>query len=362
MKQIEVKHLNIGMVLAEDIVNSTGVVILSTGTELTRRNIYMMENLGYQRVAIKTEGDETEEPPNSKFSFEYQKVLEDRKEINKRLKLIYDQNIEKFKHFYVAAEQGKAPDIPKLEQIMEPAIEEALENPSIIMTFSALNEQLGEYTYKHCINVGLFSSMIGKWLGYSKKEIKDLASAGVLHDIGKSKISPEIINKPGKLTAEEFQLIKEHPQFGYDLIKEISELSEGVKMAVYQHHEKIDGSGYPNRLKGDQIHSYAKIVAVSDVYDSLTSLRSYKKAISPFKVYEMLLDMSRNHLDYFIVSSFIKNLSNFFVGNFVRLSNGEKAKIILNNKNVITRPLLLTEGGEYIDLAKHYDVSIEEIL
>lgn len=364
MEFIELANLEEGMILSEDIINSNGIVILSEETKLTKRNIFMLENLGIRSVPIKSDAplNSLTEEANKQFENELREDMRLREEQNKKLKLIYDDTVDSFKSIYASSKEGEKVDIKKINQLMEPVLSYTFQNHDILSTFTALNEQLGEYTYKHCINVGLFSSMIGKWMGFEEDKMKELAVAGVLHDIGKSKTPPEIINKPGRLTNEEFQIIQNHPQDGYDLIKDIPDIPEAVKLAVYQHHEKIDGSGYPNRLKRDQIHLYSKIVSVADVYDSLTSVRSYKKSICPFKVYEMLFDMSTNHLDYFIVSTFIKNLSNYFVGTYLRLTNGQKAKIVLLNKNVISRPLVINENKEYIDLSKNYDIGIEEML
>ncbi len=367
MKTLKVHELREQMILAEDIVDNNGIVILAQGAELSRRNIIMLENLHFDEVKIQlshenTNEDTTKSKGSANFEAELLRDLAVREQENQKLKIIYNDTVDQFKNLYDLTKVNKKINVDKVNKIMEPVLDSAFNNTNIMSTFMTLNEQLGEYTYKHSINVGLFSSMIGKWLGFKEDKIKELATAGVLHDIGKSKTPSEIINKPARLTNDEFELIKQHPKDGYDLIKDDPNLSEGVKLAVYQHHEKIDGTGYPNGLKLDEIHTYAKIIAVADVYDSLTSVRAYKEAICPFTVYEMLLDMSQNHLDYYICSTFIKKISNFFVGSYVRLNTGERAKIILLNKTILTKPHLLSESGEYIDLSKDYSLSIEEIL
>ncbi len=364
VKTYKIDKLEENMILAEDIVDNNGTVILAKDTELSNRNINMLGNLGFAEIKIKLNREESKFNNNKDSNFEKEllKSQNIRAEENKKLKIIYNDTVDQFEHLYNKTKENEKINIEKVNAIMEPVLDRAFNNTSIMSTFMTLNEQLGEYTYKHSINVGLFSSMIGKWLGFKEKEIKELATAGVLHDIGKSKTPSAIINKPARLTKEEFEIIKKHPQDGYDLIKDDPSISEAVKMAVYQHHEKIDGTGYPNGLKLDEIHTYAKIIAVADVYDSLTSVRSYKEAICPFTVYEMLLDMAQNHLDYYITSTFIKKISNFFVGSYVKLTNGEKAKIVLLNKTVLTRPLLLSASNEYIDLSKDYNIKIEEIL
>ncbi len=364
MKTYKIDQLKENMILAEDIIDNNGIVILAKDTALSIRNITMLANLAFEEVNIKLAGDlsKLNDTDDSNFELELLKSQNIREEENKKLKIIYNNTVDQFESIYNRTKEHERINVEKVNAIMEPVLDSAFNNVSIMSTFMTLNEQLGEYTYKHSINVGLFSAMIGKWLGFNQEEIKELATAGVLHDIGKSKTPAEIINKPARLTKEEFDIIKKHPQDGYDLIKNNHNISNAVKMAVYQHHEKIDGTGYPNGLKMNEIHTYAKIVAVADVYDSLTSVRAYKEAICPFTVYEMMIDMAQNHLDYYITSTFIKKISNFFVGSYVKLTNGERAKIVLLNKTVLTRPVLLSSKNEYIDLSKDYSIKIEEIL
>ncbi len=358
MSFIKVDRLEKDMVLAENIVNDSGIVVLGENTKLTDKTIAVLNRLGCESVKIKDESI----PYANSFDNELMNYQKQRQHDNEKLKVIYNDTVNKFRNVYDSSKDSGKIDIAQINDLMEPVLDQAFSNTSIVSTFMSLNEQLGEYTYKHSINVGLFSAMIGKWIGLKEAEIKELATAGVLHDIGKSKTPAEIINKAGKLTDEEFEIIKRHPQDGYYLIKDNPDISDGIKYAIHQHHERVDGTGYPYGLTSDEIHPYAKIVAVSDVYDSLTSVRSYKKAICPFKVYEILLDMSNTHLDYSVSSTFIKRISSYFIGSFVRLNNDENAKIIMINKLLPTRPLLLNEHNEQIDLSKNYELEIEEIL
>ncbi len=355
MNYIEIDKVEENMVLAEDIINSAGIIILAENSRLNVSNIRMLKNIGFTKLRIKTE---------QKLPFD-EAIIEARiknDNSNKKLKLLYDDTINNFKNIYASAQNGEKININKVNNLMVPVLEETFRNKNIITSFTSLNKQLGDYTYKHSVNVGLFSAMIGKWLEFSQEEIKNLAIAGILHDIGKVKTPAEIINKKGKLTEEEFEIIKRHPVDSYYLIKDVSTIPMDVKLGVYQHHEKLDGSGYPQGIKGDEIHEFAKIIAIADIYDSLISVRSYKEAFCPFKVYEMLLDMANSQLDYYICSTFIRKISNFLVGNYVSLNTGETAKIVMLNKNVLTKPLLLSENNHYIDLAKDYSISIEEVL
>ena len=144
--------------------------------------------------------------------------------------------------------------------------------------------------YAHSLNVALITGMLGKWLKMSKEDFDLLILAALLHDIGKAKIPPEILNKPGKYTDEEFALVRKHPTLGYEILLQYPRLDNRVKNAALMHHERCDGSGYPQNLKGTEIDDFAQIIAIADVYDALVSERVYKKAYSHKKAVEMILN------------------------------------------------------------------------
>jgi len=222
-------------------------------------------------------------------------------------------------------------------------------------------EVADEYTYKHSINVGMVSSMIGKWLGYNSNEVMDLALAGMLHDIGKSRIPLDIINKPARLTPEEFDIIKTHPRAGYDILCESQEVNFDVLFGVLEHHERMDGKGYPSCSVGKKIHEYARIVAVADVFDAITSNRVYKGKISPFKAAEIVMEESAEHLDPEIVQLFLSRIAQFYVGNKVQLNTGEFGEIVMVNRYNLTRPLVQVKEHFY-DLSSNYHLQIVEVL
>jgi HD-GYP domain-containing protein (c-di-GMP phosphodiesterase class II) len=135
----------------------------------------------------------------------------------------------------------------------------------------------------------------------------EIIKAGVLHDIGKIKIPLKLLNKKEKLSKEEFEIIKLHPLLGYDIVKNVDSISENVKLAVLMHHEKENGSGYPNGLKGQDIPLYAKICAIADIYDALTTNRAYKKKITPTHAFKILRSMAGDHLNVELLLIFLEN-------------------------------------------------------
>ena len=196
------------------------------------------------------------------------------------------------------------------------------------------------YTFVHSLNTCVLALFLGTQLGYSKAMLIDLGFAGLLHDIGKMKIPNDILNKKGKLTPEEFEVMKQHPLLGYDIIKNIENVNINGKIAVREHHEKVDGTGYPYGIKGNNISNYGKIICLSDVYDALTCDRSYRKSFPPSEAYEYILANSGIYFDFEFVNIFRNTFSFYPIGIEVKLSNGYNAFVIGQNKGFPDRPII----------------------
>lgn len=211
--------------------------------------------------------------------------------------------------------------------------------------------QVDDSTYAHCLNVALISRMIGKWLHFSKEELDTLTLAGLLHDIGKTQIPNEILNKDSKLTDEEFDMIRKHPQFGYDILKK-QPLDTHIKKAALLHHERCDGSGYPMGLTLDEIDDYALIIAIADVYDAMTAARSYRSPLCPFQVIaEFEKDGLQKYKPKYILT-FLERIATTYQNNRVLLNDGTRAKIVLLNHRHLSKPLVQLDDGSCIDLDK----------
>jgi HD-GYP domain-containing protein (c-di-GMP phosphodiesterase class II) len=202
--------------------------------------------------------------------------------------------------------------------------------------------------------------IFGHWLHLPKDQIENLTVAGLLHDIGKTKIDDSILNKPGKLTAQEFEEIKKHSSIGYDMVKD-QNIPYEIKMGILSHHEKYDGSGYPFGFKSDQIHDFGKIIAIADIYDAMTSERTYHKRYSPFKVIRMFEQEAYGLLDTKYLYVFLENIAHNYLGNSVRLSSGEVGKIVFIHNNHPSRPIIQLDNV-MLDLQNEQDIDIEEIL
>jgi len=215
-----------------------------------------------------------------------------------------------------------------------------------------------QYTYRHSVQVGSICYYIAKWHGYAEPDCVRIGTAGLLHDIGKARIPESILNKPGALTDEEFAFVRRHVEFGYELIRR-SFKDEWYALGALQHHERLDGSGYPYGLKGDDIHPVGRIVAVADVYSAMISERSYRQKKHLLEVLREIYQMSFSQLDPHIVQTFLRQMMPSFIGKAVRLSDGRVARIAMVYEHDWFGPLVHVEG-EFIDLSREKHLRIEE--
>lgn len=220
---------------------------------------------------------------------------------------------------------------------------------------------LNDSVYSHSLNVALISRMLGRWLKYDKHDLDTLTLAGLLHDIGKCKIPEEILNKPDKLTDEEFAEIKKHPKYGYDLLKNLN-VDSHVKKAALMHHERCDGSGYPSGLDEDLLDDYAMIVAIADVYDAMTAARVHRAPLCPFQVISNFESDGFQKYPTKILLTFLKQIANTYQSNRVVLNDGRGCKIIYINNNALSKPIVQFDDNTCLDLSKHRDIFIKALL
>ena len=195
-------------------------------------------------------------------------------------------------------------------------------NPLHLLDMLQCMRGYDDMTYTHSMNVALICNVIGNWLRMNEKDLKVLVTCGLLHDIGKLRVPNDIITKPGKLTVQEYEIVKKHPQYGYEMLKD-KNLDRRVKLAALQHHERFGGTGYPYGLMGSDIEYFSSIVAVADVYDAMTSNRCYRKGICPFKVIG-ILEQDKDAYEPGVLYLFMERTIEAYVNTEVLLSNGEK--------------------------------------
>lgn len=238
------------------------------------------------------------------------------------------------------------------------ALVEDLKNTGKIYTTLNLVQEFDSSTYLHSLNVAVYAGTFGIIYGLTPERIEHLVAAALLHDIGKSQIPIEVLNKPGKLTEDERELINLHPEYGYEMLKESDTIPSVVRVSVLEHHENEDGSGYPNGYDEKKIYLFAKIIHICDVYEAMISKRSYKGKLNPSDVIEYMSGQAGRMFNKDLLEIFVKNLIPYPEGMLVSLSTGESAVIKKNNKDFPTRPIVITLQGKVINLLKHTDIVI----
>ncbi len=219
------------------------------------------------------------------------------------------------------------------------------------------------YTYEHSVGVAIYSTLVGIEIGLTEKELENLAYGALLHDIGKSAVSNEILGKPDSLTEDEYGEVKRHVEFGYNMLKDIIEIPAPVKQIVYQHHENEDGSGYPRSVKGNKIYKLAKIVHITDVYDAVISKRPYKEPMSAEEAIGYLKENEGKLFDKNLTEIFINTVPAYPKGILVKLNNGEVGIVIANRKGNVLRPVVqIVTTGKVVDLAEDSEYKTVKII
>lgn len=337
-------------ILGKSILTYDGSVLLRAGVALTSQYIKKLQELGVFYVYVEDERLDD-------IDVEDERLLELKQMAMKSINNVF-RNINSSKE---AAES-----LEVVEDLIEYVIECGDVNKSLcdIKTYD-------NYTYVHSLDTGIMTTFLGESLGYKESELIELGKGGILHDIGKTKISSSIINKKGKLTEEEYSEIKKHPKYGNDILAKNMSISEIVLKSVLQHHERIDGSGYPYGLSGNEISKYGKVVGICDVYEAVSNDRIYRKKFTPNDAYELILGGSGTMFDEKIVKKFKETFAIYPLGCCVRLSNGVEGYVVRHNKNFPDRPVIRVIYDEVtrnpipfyeVDLIKKLDVTIVSVV
>lgn len=382
VKKIPIDKAIPGMVIATDVITNTGTTLVSENTLLNKRNITKLKLYGVENIEIIKDGKadlETEDlvisanteiealskpedlspkdmpiPDISKPKATYIDI-----EALNKFKANHKYQEESLKHKMLDISEGGKIEMLELYSISDELIE-AINNKSELFSFLNNLQSFDDYTYTHCINVSLVSYTLGQWLGYDSEELQHISVAGLLHDIGKTQVDIDILSKERDLTPEEFGEVKKHSVYGFRIV-ENQNIPNNVKMAILMHHERIDGSGYPMGAKGDDINEYAKIIAIADIYDAMTSERPYRNKYCPFSVIETFEKDYLGKLDTKFLMTFLNNIAYCYLDSWVELSTGEKGQIIFVNSNKPSRPIVKVDNV-LVDLSKEKSTHIVKIL
>lgn len=340
------------MVVGRDLLTSTGIMIIPAGVMLTRAIIEHLRALGVDSVDIDENAKQdigaldASSIATEQFKKFNKKYVETKDKLNNTFGKILNRNINK----------------SEIEQMVEESWSMLGKNYNSYNMLGMLYSMhsYSDTTYMHSMNVGMIASLIGKWLGWGPNEIKVLNACGMFHDIGKLMISKDIIDKPGKLTEEEYRTMKSHTVKGYELLKDMG-LDPRIVNCTLMHHERCDGSGYPLGIKGDKIDAYSKIVAIADVYEAMTANRVYRGPICPFDVIAQFETEGFQMYETKYLLVFLQNIVDSYLHTDVRLNNGERAEIILINRQRGSKPVVMTTSGKPVDLSKEPGLKIERV-
>ncbi|MDY0408799.1 HD-GYP domain-containing protein [Paracerasibacillus soli] len=352
MKLVSTNSIEPGATLGQSLYNDNGLILIHRGTKLTQNMLNRLLHIGITYIYIEDEFTKDIETESVISDEVRQKALQT---IENTFTSIKKSNV--LKQTYISQEEEQA-----LMGVIQDVTGEMRKNKQSI---SLLTDILmtDDYTYQHSLNVAFYALAIGMEMKLSSQELMDLGVGALLHDIGKVLIDQQVLQKPGKLTDAEYEMVKKHTTYGYEFIRDKSNLSSVIAECAHQHHERLDGYGYPRGLKEDEIIKHAKIIAVADVFDAVTSQRTYlSKPMLPHEGLELLYAGSGKHFEMEMVLAFKNSISVYPNGITVELSNGLKGIVIGQNKSLCDRPVVRIESHDSspfeIDLASELNITV----
>ena len=341
-----------GMILGKNLRSNDGSLLLHQGQAIKTSYIRKIHQLGYQGVYILDSLSE---------DIVIESVIDDELRMSA---------VKAIKDVYISSQNTKkGPDLNVTKDIAAELVDKIINSKGIIVNMVDL-KVFDDYTYYHSVNVAVLALIMGVALGYTKSELYKLGLSALLHDIGKVFIDKNIIDKNGKLTTEEFEEIKKHPTYGYNYLKDRLDIPSKSFLGALQHHEKFDGSGYPDNIKGMNISNFGRLIAIADVFDALTSDRPYRKAMLPSESMEYIMGGAGSLFDPEFVFLFTRKVAAYPLGTCVKLSNNMLGIVVENYEDCCMRPKVkvIDEGSEeegFLDLKNDRDtrsVTIQDII
>jgi HD-GYP domain-containing protein (c-di-GMP phosphodiesterase class II) len=368
--KIKTSQAKIGQMLVQDIFSMTNQPIVNKNTVLNSEHLRVLTRFHIEEIDILNDSGwnqnnlkekEITVTPAAKAE-EKNIVLHGKKEEIPSFPSRYLQTVKRYKQLFTNWQSGSSIDMLDVRQGVLQVLEEGSNFPREILLLHHYATS-ADYIYHHAVSVGILSTFLAKKLNYSNGDCIQIGIAGVLSDCGMAKVQPTLLKKSGALSPAEFDEVKKHTIHGYNMLKKIPSIKEGVLLGVLQHHEREDGSGYPLKVEGSKLHPFSKILAVADVYLAMTAERPYRSKQSPFKVLEMMMKDQFGKFDHQVIRALLAGLSTFSVGSRVKLTNYEVGEIVFIEESQPTRPMIkLDSNGEFIALKTRNDLFIEELL
>lgn len=359
------EELKLGTIIAEDILVNTRSPIIRKDSKVTRELIQVLRAFNITKVPVvlenvfnRSEEDIKKLNENNSESLH----TEEKPLVTISFVQLYQEAVGSFYKEFNGWEAGMKVDVGKLRNIIMPLVEKAMIERQV---FSLLNmySTMDKYIAHHSIAVGIISGAIAKKLNYSSGQITQMATAGLMADIGMAKVDIKIRDKKSSLTESDFSEIKKHTIYSFQMIKDSPLLKPEMKLAIFQHHERLDGSGYPKSDKLDDVSVYSQIIAVADVFHAMTSERVYRSKSSSFKVLEMIREEEFGKYNIEVVNKLIELVGSLPISTRVLLSTGEKGEVVFLHRDSPMRPMIrLSDNGQIIDLATKRSIHIESVI
>jgi HD-GYP domain-containing protein (c-di-GMP phosphodiesterase class II) len=322
MRYVPVNCITEGMIVGKRLIGKNGELLLNTGTVIRSSYIKKIKELGYSGLYI---------------ADDVSSDIEIVEVISEELRF---KTATKVQQAFTEMERKTAPFsiyLDAFDDIVSEIIDRVFENRDAMINMLDL-KAFDDYTYLHSTNVAVLSIVLGATLNINVLDLHKLGLSALLHDIGKVFVPKELLNKPSRLNEEEFSIMKTHSSKGYEFLKSNYEFPMSSYLGVFQHHEKYDGTGYPVGLSGKQIHIFGRIIAITDVYDALTSSRPYRDALLPSEAIEYIMANGGTHFDPEIVNKFTTKIAPYPVGMTVKLSNNTSGIVMENYSKACLRP------------------------
>lgn len=348
MYQVSISKLKPGMKVARNVFSSNGRLLIAEGTVLTYHYIRKLEI--YEIASIYISDDKSNSNRDSFFN------------ANTKNELIYKEAISAISDIMNKVKNSAEIDVKMLMGIVDEIVYEIMEDSFAFIQLNSIRD-LDNYTYLHSIDVCIYSIILGKSYGLPQKLLNKLGTGAMLHDIGKGKVPSEILLKPGPLTYEEFEIMKKHTLWGYEAIMNCPNVDREIANIALNHHERWDGKGYPNGIRGYGIDYFSRVVTICDIYDALTADRVYRSRILPHEAAEYILNSIGTIADPELAKKFIKNVSIYPVGTTVLLNTGEIGRVTRINEEMPLRPVIQIFSNTDKDYSKKgYDINLMEKL
>ncbi|MBV1911167.1 MAG: HD-GYP domain-containing protein [Kangiellaceae bacterium] len=369
----DIARVSVGSYVVGIVKQKGGNKLKKQGWVRTLHNIEELIDAGVERVLIDT-GKVLESKEDSSVVMPTTKTAKNQSSAKRKPKQSLAESIAKAKETFEKSKAiqrkvlddiiaGRDIDLQPIQDITSETTEAVFENPDALACIINIREK-DEYLLEHSTSVAILMSIFGRHLKIDIETAKQLAIGAFLHDVGKIKIAPEILNKPGRLTTEEFEVIKTHVNHSVKIIDGMKGIAKLSREVAAHHHEKLDGTGYPFNLNSDQIPQYSRMITICDIFDALTANRVYKNGMAHVKAFAILMDMAKNDLlDQKLVGSFIKCMGVYPIGSLVKLDSEHLAVVESRNSDDPIRPkvkVFYSTSQEHFLKAKNIDLALDE--